>query len=75
MNDSWMSRGMWINRAEAEATSLQDALIRYQSELIPPKKGSAHRLPLGRGRPAFTQHRLVVAGHASKRIALALASK
>lgn len=42
--ESEMSRGAWVNRAEAEATSLQEALDRYAREITVGKKGSVREL-------------------------------
>ncbi len=41
MNESEMSRGIWVSRGEAEATTLFEALIRYETEIVPAKKGAA----------------------------------
>ncbi|WP_026177596.1 integrase [Thiobacillus denitrificans] len=41
MNESEMSRGIWVSRGEAEATTLHEALIRYETEIVPAKKGAA----------------------------------
>lgn len=41
MNESEMSRGVWISRGEAEATTLHDALERYELEVTPGKKTAA----------------------------------
>ena len=41
MIESEMSRGVWISRSEAEATTLYEALTRYEEEVSPPKKGAA----------------------------------
>lgn len=38
MNESEMSRGVWMSRGEAEATLLLDALKRYELEVTPSKK-------------------------------------
>lgn len=37
--ESEIDRGVFVSRAEAEATSLHDLLARYQCEIIPGKKG------------------------------------
>ncbi|MFM0205069.1 site-specific integrase [Paraburkholderia fungorum] len=41
MIESEMSRGVWVSRGEAEATTLYEALIRYEAEVVPVKKGAA----------------------------------
>ncbi|ONA16683.1 site-specific integrase [Burkholderia pseudomallei] len=41
MIESEISRGAWISRSEAEATTLYDALTRYVAEIVPAKKGAA----------------------------------
>lgn len=41
MIESEMSRGVWVSRSEAEATTLYEALIRYEEEVSPAKKGAA----------------------------------
>lgn len=41
MIESEMSRGVWVSRDEAEATSLYEALTRYAAEVVPMKKGAA----------------------------------
>lgn len=41
MIESEMSRGVWISRSEAEATTLYEALTRYEEEVSPAKKGAA----------------------------------
>ncbi len=41
MIESEMSRGVWMNRSEAEATTLYEALVRYEEEISPAKKGAA----------------------------------
>lgn len=41
MNESEMSRGVWMSRGEAEATTLHDALERYELEVTPAKKTAA----------------------------------
>lgn len=41
MIESEMARGVWVSRSEAEATTLQEALSRYEREVSPAKKGSA----------------------------------
>lgn len=38
--ESEMVRGVWVSRAEAEATTLLDALDRYEREVLPAKKGA-----------------------------------
>lgn len=39
--ESEIDRGVFVNRAEAEATSLHDLLARYEREIVPDKKGAA----------------------------------
>lgn len=41
MIESEMSRGVWVSRSEAEATTLYEALTRYEEEVSPAKKGAA----------------------------------
>jgi len=41
MLESEMSRGVWVSRSEAEATTLYEALTRYEEEVSPAKKGAA----------------------------------
>ncbi|WP_374341526.1 tyrosine-type recombinase/integrase [Azonexus sp.] len=41
MIESEMSRGVWVSRSEAEATTLYEALTRYEKEISPAKKGAA----------------------------------
>lgn len=41
MNESEMSRGVWLSRGEAEATTLHEALERYELEVTPGKKTAA----------------------------------
>lgn len=41
MNESEMSRGVWMSRGEAEATTLHEALERYELEVTPGKKTAA----------------------------------
>jgi integrase len=41
MIESEMSRGVWLSRGEAEATTLYEALTRYEAEVVPAKKGAA----------------------------------
>lgn len=41
MIESEMSRGVWLSRSEAEATTLHDALDRYEREITPSKKSAA----------------------------------
>lgn len=41
MIESEMSRGVWLSRSEAEATTLYDALERYEREITPGKKSAA----------------------------------
>lgn len=40
MNESEMSRGVWVSRAEAETTTLREALDRYEREITPGKKSA-----------------------------------
>jgi integrase len=40
MIESEMARGVWISRGEAEATTLKDALDRYEREITPGKKSA-----------------------------------
>ena len=35
-----MDRGQWVDRREAEATTLHEALERYEREITPRKKGA-----------------------------------
>ncbi|KWF21672.1 site-specific integrase [Burkholderia pseudomultivorans] len=41
MIESEMSRGVWVSRSEAEATTLYEALNRYEEEVSLSKKGAA----------------------------------
>ncbi|ARS57591.1 site-specific integrase [Ralstonia pseudosolanacearum] len=41
MIESEMARGIWVSRSEAEATTLYEALKRYEEEISLAKKGSA----------------------------------
>lgn len=41
MIESEMSRGVWVSRSEAEATTLYEALKRYEEEVSLSKKGAA----------------------------------
>ena len=41
MIESEMSRGVWLSRSAAEATTLYDALERYEREITPGKKSAA----------------------------------
>ncbi|WP_186041035.1 site-specific integrase [Burkholderia gladioli] len=41
MIESEMARGVWVSRSEAEATTLYEALKRYEEEISLAKKGSA----------------------------------
>ncbi|MFM0512066.1 integrase [Paraburkholderia sp. RL17-373-BIF-A] len=41
MIESEMSRGVWVSRGEAEATTLYEALVRYEADVVPAKKGAA----------------------------------
>ncbi len=41
MIESEMARGVWVSRGEAEATTLHEALTRYETEIVPAKKGVA----------------------------------
>ncbi|WP_354678652.1 integrase [Cupriavidus plantarum] len=38
--ESEMARGVWSSRVEAESTSLSEALDRYESEILPSKRGA-----------------------------------
>jgi integrase len=38
MTESEMTRGVWVSRGEAESTSLDEALTRYELEITPGKK-------------------------------------
>lgn len=40
MIESEMARGVWLSRGEAEATTLEDALDRYEREITPGKKSA-----------------------------------
>lgn len=40
MTESEMARGVWISRGEAEDTTLEEALDRYENEILPGKKGT-----------------------------------
>jgi integrase len=42
--ESEMGRGVFVSRAEAEATTLRDALTRYAAEISPSKKGCAQEI-------------------------------
>ncbi|OTP68147.1 site-specific integrase [Caballeronia sordidicola] len=44
MIESEMSRGVWVSRSEAEATTLYEALQRYEKEISQSKKGAAQEL-------------------------------
>jgi integrase len=44
MIESEMARGIWLNRSEAEATSLFEALDRYEKEIVPQKRGAAQEM-------------------------------
>ncbi|MDH0306687.1 site-specific integrase [Aeromonas caviae] len=44
--ESEMTRGIWVSRAEAEATPLYEALCRYETEVVPNKKGAVQELSL-----------------------------
>lgn len=41
MIESEMSRGVWLSRSEAEATTLRESLDRYEREITPSKKSAA----------------------------------
>nr|WP_145549826.1 site-specific integrase [Variovorax boronicumulans] len=41
MIESEMARGVWVSRVEAEATTLREAMDRYECEVVPAKKGAA----------------------------------
>lgn len=40
MIESEMQRGVWLNRSEAEATTLYEALNRYEADILPAKRGT-----------------------------------
>jgi integrase len=40
MIESEMARGVWISRSESEETTLEEALERYENEILPAKKGA-----------------------------------
>ncbi|MFM0005755.1 tyrosine-type recombinase/integrase [Paraburkholderia dipogonis] len=42
--ESEMSRGVWVSRSEAEATTLYEVLKRYEQEISPSKKGATQEL-------------------------------
>ncbi|TCG06684.1 integrase [Paraburkholderia steynii] len=44
MIESEMSRGVWVSRSEAEATTLYEALKRYEEEVSRSKKGAAQEI-------------------------------
>lgn len=44
MLESEMSRGVWVSRSEAEATTLYEALKRYEEEISAIKKGAVQEL-------------------------------
>ncbi|MBT2791934.1 integrase [Paraburkholderia strydomiana] len=44
MIESEMSRGVWVSRSEAEATTLYEALRRYEEEISLSKRGAAQEL-------------------------------
>jgi integrase len=44
MIESEMSRGVWVSRSEAEATTLYEALKRYEEEISLSKKGAAQEM-------------------------------
>lgn len=49
MIESEMSRGVWVSRGEAEATTLYEALGRYETDIVSAKKGAEQeRYFLGR---------------------------
>lgn len=39
LNESEMARGVWLDRSEAESTSLGELLDRYEREIVPTKRG------------------------------------
>ena len=41
MIESEMARGVWLSRSEGESTTLHELLDRYESEVVPTKKGKA----------------------------------
>lgn len=44
MIESEMSRGVWVSRSEAEATTLHEALKRYEEEVSLSKRGAAQEI-------------------------------
>lgn len=44
MIESEMARGIWLSRSEAESTTLRELLDRYQTEIVPTKRGRAQEL-------------------------------
>lgn len=44
MIESEMSRGVWVSRSEAEATTLHEALKRYEQEVSLSKRGAAQEI-------------------------------
>jgi integrase len=60
MIESEMSRGVWLDRSEAESTSLRELLFRYEREIVPTKRGAAQELSvLGAWREASLSVRTV----------------
>lgn len=41
MIESEMNRGVWLDRSEAESTTLRELLDRYEREVVPGKRGAA----------------------------------
>lgn len=44
MIESEMNRGVWLDRGEAESTTLRELLDRYEREVVPAKKGAAQEV-------------------------------
>ena len=44
MIESEMNRGVWLDRGEAESTTLRELLDRYEREVVPVKKGAAQEV-------------------------------
>jgi len=44
MIESEMARGVWLDRSEAESTTLPELLDRYEHEVVPGKRGAAQEL-------------------------------
>ena len=45
MTESEMSRGVWLDRGEAETTTLAEALTRYEREVTPKKRSADDEVP------------------------------